>query len=467
MTLGAVPEHVEQLCDVVDRLATERIDSAAIDASGTIPPGLLAELADLGLFGLSLPEEHGGAGLSLAETAPVVTCLARHDRSVATTVGLHNGLGTAALVAFGSAELQAELLPALASGSTVAAFAATEAGAGSDLMSVSTRGTEVGGELRLDGAKVFVTNGGLADVFTVLVSTPGLGGRRGHSLVIVRGDDRGLTVGPEEHKLGLRGSSTTPIYFEDVRLPLNRVIGEAGRGMDYAGHSLAWGRTVMAAGCLGSAERALALTMKHTAERRQFNKALAELPVVRDRLADAVGTVFAMRALVQFATDSEGTELLRRSIAAKVLCSEGGWEVCDAALQLHGGLGYTEESGVPLLLRDARVTRIFEGANDVLLTHAGVLALRGDAAPTVLDHRARLRKEFGLGLLTRPRMLARLGRTAVLADLSAALASPQGEIAAAHARQGILAMNRLLPHLSGEPSSDVDTVVAGWREVSS
>ncbi|RME28796.1 MAG: hypothetical protein D6798_01550 [Deltaproteobacteria bacterium] len=377
-------EVVGALIDSVDRLGAG-LDARAIDAAHALPEGLLSRLAELGLFGLSLPEEHGGFGFSLWECASVTAALARHDRSVATTVGLHLGLGTRGLVAFGSPEQHARWVPPLASGEMIAAFAATEPGAGSDLGAIATRAVETDGMFRVDGSKIFVTNGGLAGLFTIAASTPGLGGaRRGQGLLLLHVDDPGVEVGAEEVKLGLRGSSTTSLSLDGVVVPRDRLLGEPGKGAAHLSHVLAWGRSLMAAGCCGTGHAALDAMQRHCASRVQFHRPIEKLPVVAAQLADARALLFSMEALVRH-TAADPEALPTRSLAAKVHCSEGAWELADRAVQLHGGSGYIEETGVALLLRDARITRIFEGANDVLRVHMGLLATMGvprqDLAP--------------------------------------------------------------------------------------
>ena len=363
----------------------------------------------------------------------VVTALARHDRSVATTVGLHLGLGTRGLVAYGSNALKDTWLPDLAAGRRIAAFATTEAGAGSDLAAIRTRAMPVGGMLEIDGEKIFVTNGAIAGVYTITASTPGLGGaRKGHSLVLVSREDAGVSPGPEEDKLGLRGSSTTTLHFDAVRVANERVIGVAGEGMTQLGHVLAWGRTVLAAGCVGSTNAAIEAAVAYVGQRRQFGRTLDSFEVVREQIAEMAAVRFAMEALVRSA--ASGEHLLPWSIAAKVFCSEGGWEIADTAIQLHGGVGYIEETGLALLLRDARVTRIFEGANDVLRVHLGMIEattpperrpLRGvsplgrvaDAFHAgVEDIRTYLGGRYGIRLAREQRLLHRLGQLAVLRD---------------------------------------------------
>lgn len=365
-------EVVAALCDSVDRVGA-RIDARAIDRDHAIPAALLDELSALGLAGLSLPAEHGGFGFGLWETGAVIARLAMYDRSVATTLGLHLGLGSRGLVRWGTPAQQARWLPRMATGEVLAAFAATEPDAGSDLGALRTRLAEEGEGLRVDGAKIYVTNGGLAGLYTIATASPGMGGaRRGQSVVVLERGDPGLEVGAEEDKLGLRGSSTTSLNLDAVSVPADRLLGQAGQGAQMLAHILAWGRTVMAAGCCGTGAAAIAAARRHCAVRVQFGRPLDHLAVVADQLELAAARLYTMEALVRHAS-WQPAELDTRSLAAKVYCSEGACELADLAVQLHGGAGFIEETGVALLLRDARVTRIFEGANDVLRIHMGLI----------------------------------------------------------------------------------------------
>jgi alkylation response protein AidB-like acyl-CoA dehydrogenase len=446
-------ELVASLIAGIARLGAREIRALQIDRDGAIPQAVLEGLRELGVFGLSIPEKYGGAGLSLHAVGSVCSALARLDRSVATTVGLHLGLGTRGLIAYGGEALKAAWLPELATGRRIAAFSATESEAGSDLSAIALRASQSGpGRVRLDGAKIYVTNGGLAGVYTVAAASPGLGGaKKGHSIFLLLREDAGLRAEGEENKLGLRGSSTTSLALDGVDVPADRVIGEAGRGLEQLHHILAWGRTAMAAGCNGAAWTALQATVAHVTTRRQFGRTLASFEVVRGQLADLAALHFAMESIVAWtcAAEEQHAELGVRSTSAKIFCSEGDWEVCDTAVQLHGGMGFLEDTGLPLLLRDARITRIFEGANDVLLCALGALQLgpasragsaaggttartplagrvserlreaatRADAlAEAISARRDGLRATFGMKLVSQQRHLHRLGRLIVLRD---------------------------------------------------
>lgn len=413
------------------RYLAAQVSARDIEVAGAVSPTVIRELAELGVFGVNLPAEYGGSDLGLAGACNTVEELARADRSVATTVGLHLGLGTRGLVAFGSEEQKKRWLPGLAAGANVSAFATTEPSAGSDLSRLSTVATGSGDKLNVNGRKIYVTNGGLADLITITASTPGLGGAsRGQSLLVLERGDSGLEFGAEEHKLGLRASSTVSLYFDGLEVPLDRVLGKPGEGASQLLHVLAFGRTIMSAGCLGTARAAFEATWRHTAERRQFGSALIDLPVVRAQVAEMRAGLFAMEALVAATADLEQdrSALERLSLSTKVFCSELDWEICDRALQLHGGSGYIEETGVAILLRDARITRIFEGANDVLLSRIGMAELvspvptpsRGGAtaelAAAAAGFRAELKAALGLKALRSGELMHRLGRLVVWLD---------------------------------------------------
>ncbi|MEZ4267574.1 MAG: acyl-CoA dehydrogenase family protein [Myxococcota bacterium] len=376
MSISIAPSSSEPDAEVLGmvlgafgRWADRAVDPAAIEAHGSLPGPVVSGAGALGLYGLAVPEAYGGAGFGLTATARVVEEVATRDRSLATSVGLHNGLGLHPLVNYGSDALKDAYLPRLAGG-MVASFAATEPEAGSHIAGLRTTAEPDGrGGLVLNGDKVFVTNGGLAGVFTVLARTPGLGGaRRGTSLLLLDREQPGLRVGAEERKLGIKASSTTTLVFEDAPVSVDRVLGVAGRGMEQMHHALTWGRSLMAAGALGTARAAYAMAQRHVAERRQFGRAIGSFGQVRQRMVSARVSLWTTEAVLRAVTrlGDEGVDIGWHSAIAKIVASEAAWSVVDDALQLHGGSGYIEDTGVARMLRDCRITRIYEGANDVL-----------------------------------------------------------------------------------------------------
>lgn len=460
----------------VREFCAELVDGERIDRDGQLGPALLGEIAARGWFGLTVPAEFGGAGLSLAAATRVVSELAAHNGSVGTCVGLHSGLALHALLHVGAPPLKRRYLEEVAAGQRIASFAATEPEAGSDISAVRTTLTEKDGALRLNGSKCYVTNGGIGGLLTVLARSPGLGGARaGHTLVLVDPAWRGVSRGREEHKLGLKGSSTVTIELDDVEVPRDHILGEPSKGLQLAHDALSWGRTFMAAGCLGSARSALASAREHTRVRQQFGRPLARFPLVRQALAHAKAEVYAiestMRLVCAIADTGCGDTALPSAIV-KVLASEGAWSVVDSGLQLMGGAGFIEESGMPRRLRDVRVTRIFEGANDVLRLSLASAAITWPAAtlqtaasiehiPAHLQREAHsfervssevfsalqsIKKEWGFRLFEQQAISARMADA--LIALYAALASL--ERASVSREQGEIATARLSIHLQLE-----------------
>lgn len=373
----AESETLELLLPEVARFLSRHVDGDRIDREGLIAPEVRSAAAELGLFGLTIPVEHGGSGLSLGAACRVVSEIARVDRSVAIMIGLHAGLGTRGLVEHGKPELQRVWLPRFASGAAIASFAATEANAGSDLTAIRTKAEATPEGLRVEGEKSYVTNGSFASIFTALVRTPGLGGNRAFSLVSIPRDTPGIEIGREEDKLGIRGSSTVTVRFDGAVVPWTNVLGEPGHGTDLAHGLLSWGRTLMSSGCVGTAIAALDATSEHARTRRQFGRPIGAFGATRAHLAWMAGRVCAMKAFVGHvgAEHARGESIEISSAIAKVFTSESAFQVCDRALQLHGALGFLEPTGIARMLRDCRITRIFEGANDVLLLRIGAARL--------------------------------------------------------------------------------------------
>jgi len=359
--LGALLHEVRSFCRA-------KIDPARIDREARIDGDVLAAIAEQGWFGLTVPSEHGGVDLSLTSATAVIAELAAHDASVGTCVGLHCGLGLYALLHHGAPSVRARYLPEIAAGKRIVAFAATEPSAGSDIAAVRTTLSRDGATLRLRGTKCFVTNGGIAGLITVLARSPGLGpARASHTLVLVDPRAPGVQRGAEEKKLGLKGSSTITIDFDDVIIPEDHVLGELGEGLALAHHALGRGRTFLAAGCLGVARAAVDAACAHVRTRVQFGRALIEFSLVRASIAELHAEVRAMERTLALVCAHD--DLATPSTVAKLLASEGAFRVVDRALQLFGGSGFIEETGIARRLRDVRVTRIFEGANDVLRMH--------------------------------------------------------------------------------------------------
>jgi alkylation response protein AidB-like acyl-CoA dehydrogenase len=340
---------------------------------------LMAELGAGGYLGVDVPEEFGGAGLDKVTSLLVSEGLSGTG-SLAVTYGAHAGIGTLPLVFFGSEEQRRRWLPGLADGSIIAAYALTEPGAGSDALGIRARADldADGTHYRLSGTKQFITNAGFADLFTVYAK---VGGEQFTAFLVPR-DTPGLVVGPEEHKLGVRGSSTCSVTLDGARIPASNVLGEIGRGHIVAFNVLNVGRFKLAAGCLGGMRPTVDRAIAYARDRRLFGRALLDFPLTRERIARMAERTYAVENVTYRAAGLIDARLaglhgdpgearaaleeyaIECSIA-KVLASDGLGDVVDDLLQLMGGYGYVEDGGVAGAYRDARIHRIWEGTNEV------------------------------------------------------------------------------------------------------
>ena len=340
---------------------------------------LLRELGEQGYLGVDVPEAYGGAGLDKVTSLLVSEGLAEAG-SFAVTYGAHVGIGTLPLVFFGTEAQRRRWLPGLADGSIVAAYALTEPGAGSDAQGIRTRAdlSPDGTHYLLNGSKQFITNAGFADLFTVYAK---VGGEQMTAFLVPR-DTPGLTVEAEEHKLGVRGSSTCALTLADARVPAENVLGEVGRGHIVAFNVLNVGRFKLAAGCLGGMRPAIDRAIAYAADRRLFGRRLLDFPLTAERIATMAERTYAVESVTYRSAglidgrlagaygDAEQARSALEEYAiecsiAKVLASDGLNEVVDDLLQLMGGYGYVEDGGAAAMYRDARIHRIWEGTNEV------------------------------------------------------------------------------------------------------
>jgi len=278
----------------LEEFARDHIDARRIDAEGRIPAEVFAGLAELGAFGIQVPEELGGFGASMTFYCKVFETLSQFDMSVVTMLGAHSSIGLKGLLLFGTPEQKQAFLPALARGEKLAAFALTEPGAGSDAAGIKTRAVydPAADEYVLNGTKIWITNGGIANLFTVFAQTEveEFGDRRDRiTAFIVPRETPGVSTGAEEHKLGIKGSSTTEVHFQDVRVPAANLLGSKGKGFKVAMEVLNSGRLGLAAGCIGGGRSVLREALRHAEERRQFGKALVKFELIGRVRRDAVG----------------------------------------------------------------------------------------------------------------------------------------------------------------------------------
>jgi acyl-CoA dehydrogenase len=363
------PEIFETLLDAVRRFVAQRLRplEAEIEAADAIPPDVIEEMRELGLFGLSIAEEHGGLGLTMAEECRVAIETGRTTPAFRSAFGTNVGIGSQGLVIAGSAEQKAQWLPRIASGEIITSFALTEPEVGSDSGAVQARAIRDGEVYRLSGTKRFITNADRAQLFTVMARTGDEPGGRGVSALLVPRDLPGISIGAPEKKMGQKGARVADVTFDDTPVPVANRLGAEGEGFRIAMQVLDRGRLHIAAVCVGIAERLIADCVAYASTRTQFGKPIAEHQLIQAMIADSKTEALAARALVleTAAAKDAGSNTTMEAAAAKYFASEMVGRVADRAVQIFGGAGYIAEYGIERLYRDVRLFRIYEGTSQI------------------------------------------------------------------------------------------------------
>lgn len=364
-----LPEEHEELRSAIRALAEKEIAPYAkeVDEQARFPEEALVALNASGFNAVHVPEEYGGQGADSVAACIVIEEVARVCAS-SSLIPAVNKLGTMGLILAGSEELKQQVLPGLAAGEVMASYALSEREAGSDAAAMRTRAKADGDDWILNGSKCWITNGGKSTWYTVMAVTDPDLDANGISAFMVHLDDEGFTIGPKEHKLGIKGSPTTELYFENCRIPGDRIIGEPGTGFKTALRTLDHTRPTIGAQAVGIAQGALDAAIEYTKDRKQFGKNISSFQGVQFMLADMAMKLEAARLMVYSAAaraERGETGLGFISAASKCFASDVAMEVTTDAVQLFGGAGYTTDFPVERMMRDAKITQIYEGTNQI------------------------------------------------------------------------------------------------------
>ena len=365
------PETMRALVDNIARFVRERLvpHENIVAETDAIPAGLVAEMKSLGLFGLCIPEEFGGLGLTMEEEVRVAFELGKTSPAFRSMFGTNNGIGSQGIIMDGTPAQKAYYLPKLASGEMVASFALTEPGSGSDAVSLATSAVLAGDHYILNGTKRYITNAPEAGIFTVMARTePHKKGAGAISAFIVERDAPGLSLGKVDKKMGQQGAHTCDVIFDNCQVPAKNLIGGVeGVGFKTAMKVLDKGRLHIAAVCVGAADRMLGDALRYAMERKQFGQPIAEFQLVQAMLADSKTELYAARCMVLDAAQRRdaGENVSTEASCAKLFSSEMCGRVADRCVQIHGGAGYVSDYAIERFYRDVRLFRIYEGTSQI------------------------------------------------------------------------------------------------------
>lgn len=364
-----LPDDVVLLRDLVRRYVRERLTPLAmqVEADDRVPDEILTEMKELGLFSLPFPEEYGGGGFGELGYCIAMEELGFVNAAYSNIIGGHSSLSGMVIADSGAEDLKGRYLPRMATGELLGAFCLTEPNAGSDAAHIESTAVRDGNHYTLNGSKLWVSNGPMADLFVVFASGDRERGAKGVSAFVVERDWPGVAIGKVDQKMGLRGSKTSGVFFADVRVPIENRIGEEGRGFEAAMQTLDRGRISLGASCVGQAQVALDRSVAWSKQRMQFGKPIAANQAIQWMLADSEVDIHAGRMMVYHAAwkiDS-GQRASHEAAMVKLYCSEMCSRVVDRALQVHGGMGYMKELDIERMYRDARILRIYEGTSEV------------------------------------------------------------------------------------------------------
>ncbi|WP_087972039.1 acyl-CoA dehydrogenase family protein [Oceanobacillus rekensis] len=362
-------QEIETFRKKVRRFVQEDVESVAmqIEEENKISEDIYKKSQELGLFGLNIPKEYGGHGLNMVDKCAIYEELGQTHNGFTTLICAHTGIGTSGIVQLGNEEQKKKYLPKMASGEWIGAFCLTEPEAGSNATNLSTTAVKEGSKYILNGMKHYITNGPIASVYTVMAVTDPEKGAKGITSFIVEKDTPGFRVGEIDDKMGMRGTYTSELIFENVEVPEENVLGEENQGYVNALKILSTGRAGLAARNLGSSEKLLEHCLDYVFEREQFGKPLFDQQIIQHKLADMTIEIEALRALTYRTAwqADQGDKVIKDAAIAKVYGSEVYGRVADAAVQIFGGKGYMKRYPIERYYRDARIARIYEGTSEI------------------------------------------------------------------------------------------------------
>ena len=365
-----LPDDVVMLRDMLRGFVDRELEpvSEQVEEEDHIPDAVVAKMAELGLFGLAIPEEYGGQGLSMLAQCVANEQLSRTNACFRTRIGTNNGIGSQGILIAGTEEQRRKYLPRLATGELVGAFALSEPNAGSDASRIQTTAVRVGDRYVLNGTKIFITNGDIAGVYTLMAVTDRSKGARGVSAFLVDRDAPGFSVGKIERKMGMRGSHSCELVLDDCTIPASALLGREGDGFKIAMQVLDKGRLTMAACALGATERLIELSTDYAKTRVTFGEPIAARQAIQWMLVEMETSAYAARNCIYHAAWKldRGERITREAAMCKVLSTEAANRAADHAVQIHGGMGYMKGTAVERFYRDLRLTRIYEGTSEIL-----------------------------------------------------------------------------------------------------
>jgi len=367
----ALTQEQRQIRDMVAEFVDDEVvpRAAEIDETDEFPADLIDEMAELGLMGMPIPEEYGGAGLDYHAYPEALVEISRGSGGLGTIVAAHVSLACNMVYEFGDESQREQYLTPMAEGSEIGAFALSEPGAGSDVPAMETTAERSGDTYTVNGGKLWISNGSVADTVVVFAKTdPDAGGKGISSFVVRPEEDEGFHVEGTEHKLGDKGCPTAELRFDGMEIPADRRLGEEGEGFVQALKTLNGGRITIAARSIGLAQAALDDALEYAQDREQFDQPISDFQAIQHKLADMDTKIQAARYLMHAAADKKmrGDRYVKEAAQAKLYASEMAREVCNEAVQIHGGYGYTKDFAVERYYRDAKLSEIYEGTSEVL-----------------------------------------------------------------------------------------------------